>query len=46
MRQLLEDRALRDRLVTDGRAHAANYTWSACADGYARSFARTLADAR
>jgi glycosyltransferase involved in cell wall biosynthesis len=43
MTQLLDDPALRADLVQRGRAQAAGYTWQACAEGYAASFARTLA---
>lgn len=42
VRTLHGDAALRERLVVAGRAQAARFTWSACAEGYAQSFARTL----
>lgn len=42
VRTLHEDAALRERLVIAGRAQAARFTWEASAQGYVRSFERTL----
>ena len=45
IRTLHADAMLRDRLVIAGRAQAARFTWSACAEGYVRSFQQTLGTA-
>ncbi|MEH3053294.1 MAG: glycosyltransferase family 1 protein [Patulibacter minatonensis] len=42
VQQVLADRALRERLVADGRENVRRYTWAACAEGYVRSFDRSL----
>ncbi|MFT4036424.1 MAG: glycosyltransferase family 1 protein [Patulibacter sp.] len=40
--RLLDDDALRERLIDAGCRQAARFTWPAAADGYAHSFARAL----
>ncbi|MBO9531874.1 MAG: glycosyltransferase family 4 protein [Solirubrobacteraceae bacterium] len=42
MVQLHEAAPLRARLTDAGRAQAARYTWSSCAEGYLASFGRSL----
>lgn len=40
--RLLTDEQLRTDLIAKGRAHAARFTWQACASGYVGSYHRTL----
>ena len=42
IRNLLSNSALRDRLRAAGRAQAARFPWSACADGTLASYERAL----